>query len=494
MTEPREPRALTPLDCLFLSLEKPTTPMSIGCMAVFDAQTPSGPMTYDRFRVFVAERLRDYPIFRRKLVVPRWGLGTPVWVEDRDFDLDLHLTHISLPECSGIEALRQVCAREFGRTLAPDRPLWEMTYVSHFSNADSCVIGKVAPRPLFALVLKIHHAAADGVAFESLLHHWLSNDPAAGASVRTPRPSLRAVESPRHEPRERPGSMAMVSALAGSLFDTITSAMSPRRRQKQAPRPMLDTPVTPISAPVSARRQFQGVHFSLSELAALSRRHARATVNDLVLTLCGTALRDYLLQTGALPDRSLVCMVPVARRRVHAEAAVAGNQVSAMLVSLHTDGESILERLDAICDQTQHGKSRGGGLSLRTLVDLLPVPVVAGAMALYSHASARGLGWAPFNLVITNVPGPHEPLYLDGARLLAIEGHAPIYDGIGLTIVINSYQDVLSVALTSCPSTLPQPERLIAALKRACAALRGVLQGESIVPERAPPKLGGAAR
>jgi len=469
---------LTELDSVFLHLEKVTTPMSVGCLALFDCATPSGPMTFDRFRLYMLDHLAVSPVFRRKVHEGFLGIGPGYWEEDRLFDLDLHLTHVRLPECSGLEALRKQCGKEFGRLLGRDRPLWEITYVSNVSNADCCMKGQARPRELFALIIRIHHAATDGVAFESILHHLFGEPESAVAAVQAaPNPALAGGQ----DLAAAGGTKALPAyprRAARALRNLLGSGLEDARlrlnwRQGQVPAQHLYTaPQTPFDRPLSARRVFDSVHFPLDELRRIAARTPEAKVNDVVLTLCGTALRQYLLDLGECPRRSLVAMVPVATRSVKAATAVSGNSVSAMLVALHTHEESIAERLRAICQQTRRGKRRQGGLSLRELIDLVPSFVVARAMSAYAWFEQFRLGAPPFNLVITNIPGPQTALCLDGARLLAIEGHAPIYDGVGLILVVSSYLDRLAVSVTACPQTLTDMDHFSACLRRAFRQMR----------------------
>lgn len=458
-------RPLSELDAMFLHLEKTNTPMHVGCVAIFEESTSSGAMTYERFRSYMQQHLSVSPVFRQMIQEKPFGLGMPSWEIDENFDLDLHIAHVSLPDKSTLADLRRFCGKEFGRLLSRDKPLWEMTYVSNIKLDNK--------RRGFALVIKIHHAAADGVAFESILHHLFGE-------------AKEANDTRSHETLGQVGSegethsyLHRALTAGGQLVTSSTNiarGLLSSDKKGEPDHSIYAAPKTIFDRPITARRVFDSVRFPMDKLKALADSHSRAKVNDVVLTISGTAIRRYMAHKGALPEKSLTAMVPVSTRTVGAKGVRSGNNVSAMLVSLITDEPSILARLNRICDQTKRGKKRKGGLSLRHMIDIVPSYFLAKAMELYAAFESLRLTAPPFNLVITNIPGPKNKLYLDGAPIINVEGHAPIFDGVGMIMVVSSYLDMLNISVTSCPSVLEEPSLLMRYLQEAFDELSEELQ------------------
>jgi WS/DGAT/MGAT family acyltransferase len=202
-------------------------------------------------------------------------------------------------------------------------------------------------------------------------------------------------------------------------------------------------------------------------------------VNDVILTLCGGALRLYLEEKGELPSASLTAMAPISVR-TESERGKAGNQVSAMRVTLRSDLADPAERLRAVFEGTQRSKALTNAIGARLLTDYTQfVPGMLAGLAARSYAR---LGLANrmnplFNLVLTNVPGPQVPLYSGGARLVANYGMGPVLDGLGLIVPIMSYCGEVMVSFTSCREMLPDPERFEECLRESYDGLRQATLG-----------------
>ncbi len=197
------------------------------------------------------------------------------------------------------------------------------------------------------------------------------------------------------------------------------------------------------------------------------------TLNDVVLTICAGALRSYLLEKDDLPEKPLVAMVPISVRTTDKQGAM-GNEVSAMLVPLATDEVDPLKRLERIHRDAAGAKVHHQAIGATTLADysqFIPFSVAGMASRLYTRMELADKHRPIFNLVITNVPGPQQPLYIGGARLLAHAGMAPIFDGLGLILPIFSFDGKLSIGALSSRNVLPDMERFTTGLRESLEAL-----------------------
>jgi WS/DGAT/MGAT family acyltransferase len=241
-----------------------------------------------------------------------------------------------------------------------------------------------------------------------------------------------------------------------------------------------DVPDTRFNAEVTPHRVFEGQTFDLQQLAAIRRAVAGATVNDVVLAICGGALRQYLLDKGELPDESLVAMAPVNTRSA-AEEGVAGNVLAMMFVPIHSDVADPLARLRAITEATTNTKETRNAIAARQMTDLTQhIPSATTALA-GRLITGLGLGHRAIrvcNCTITNVPGPQQPLYFNGAKLLKMTGCAPIVDGMGLIITAISYNGEIVFAFTGCREMIPDPEKLSAYSVKSFKALQKAASAE----------------
>jgi WS/DGAT/MGAT family acyltransferase len=233
-------------------------------------------------------------------------------------------------------------------------------------------------------------------------------------------------------------------------------------------------PKTRFNEGFSEERVFDAVSFALPQLKAIRQALPEATVNDVILTICGGALRLLLESQNELPGESLVAMVPVNLRST-GESDLAGNKVGAMFVPIHTDIAMPLTRLKSIHQATQRAKSPDRGLSAEDLGE-----ITSNIPALTLATTARlitGLGLVhrinPIcNCTITNVPGPRSTIYLGPAKMVHTFGTGPIIDGMGLIISIFTYNDEITFSFTSCPEMLPDPSVLTRCTKEAFQLLK----------------------
>jgi diacylglycerol O-acyltransferase / wax synthase len=453
---------LSGLDAEFLAMESASVFGHVGSVCLVDPSTADGPFDLQRLTDLIESRLHLVPVFRRRVVEVPLGVDHPYWVEDPDFSLEFHVREIALPAPGDAEQLARQVARLHARPLDRSRPLWELYLVTGVEGGRAAVYSK------------IHHAAMDGVGGDALLLAVLdptpkarplppppdwAPDPLPGAlallarsAVSLPRRPGRAVGIGigllRHAP-------ALVSAALGRL--PVARRSSP---DAVLPHPGLRAPATPFNARIGPHRR---VAFADLDLTAVKevRRRAGVTVNDVVMALCAGALRRWLADHEALPDSPLVAAVPVSVRS-EADRESYGNQVSAMLTALPTQAADPLDRLSGAAAAMTAAKRDHGAIPPTLLADAfeLAPPVLAG------------LGWRlaarldvmrrinPWNLFVSNVPGPAIPLFYAGAKVLAYFPLSALAHGQGLNITAFSYADRLCFGLLADRALVPDLERL----------------------------------
>jgi WS/DGAT/MGAT family acyltransferase len=461
---------LSPLDSAFIYLESERTPMHIGGVYLIDRARAGDAFNLETVREHVRSRLQVARTFRQRLVEVPLALGHPFWIEDPEFDLDRHLPHHTLPEPGGKRELMELATEIFARPLDRERPLWEMAFVEGVDSYAGLSPGSVA------LIARVHHAAVDGMSGAEIMGALLDPTP-EGRPPLPPDP---------WRPEPVPGGLALAArsygglgakslGLARTLGRTIGGAgklvggaLTGRAGGMELP---MRAPRTPLNATVTDRRSFGGVDFDLARVKALRSTVPGSTVNDVLLAVCSGALRDWLRAREALPSRSLVAMVPVSVRPHEDSGGQLGNQVSAMLVSLGTDEPDPHRRLAAIRASTSSAKSYGRALPANRLMDFVPSETAALASRVYLSARLAELHRPFFNLVITNVPGPQIPLYLAGAPIHGHVGMAPVFDGMGLILVIFSLHGRISIGITACRRAMPQARELESLLEKSLAAL-----------------------
>lgn len=480
---------LSGLDASFLYLESPRAPMHIGGVSIFEGENGEAPIDFETFRKHVASRLHLGKSFRRRLVDVPLGLDNPYWIEDPNFNLDVHLHHTALPKPGGWDELTRLVSRLLGQTLDRSRPLWEMTWVEGLDEVEGLGPGSVA------LIGKFHHAAIDGASGAEILGVLLDVAP---EGRRVPFQRRVAVE-------KVPGDIQLLARtyvnyavkpfkLPKLLYKTAKAAATTGARwrvdEAKLPPAPFSAPRTRLNSVVASTRCFDGAVIALDRIKAVKDEVKDATVNDVVLTVCAGALRNYLGEKGELPDKSLVAMCPISVRASH-QKSTQGNQVSAMLVQLATDEADPLKRLKTIRENTGHSKAYHQAVDAKSLTDYTQfVPFSLGGLAarLYTRTQAARRHRPLFNLVITNVPGPPVPLYMKGARLKWHFGSAPLFEGLGLILVVFSYGGNLTISATSTRSIMPDVAKFAGLLRSAMDDLETAVAKNAAKRKKAPRK------
>ncbi len=447
---------LTGLDTSFIHLESSTTPMHIGSLAIYDQSTaPGGHVTFKEILAFFRSRLARAPVFRQRLANVPLGLDNPYWIEDPDFDLEFHVRHIALPQPGDWRQLCIQAARLHARPLDMGKPLWEAYIIEGLDNVEG------VPKGAFGLVTKFHHAAIDGVsgAEIAMAIHDLTANADDGPGVDTWQPDRVPPDL------ELLGRSAINNLSIPVKFGKLLYSAAPSLKRliggvagKNLVAPTR-APRTRFNGQVGPHRVFDGRSFSLDDLKLMRKAVAGATLNDVVVSICGGALRKYLLSKDELPDRSLVAMAPMSVRSKEQEGT-AGNLVTALSIPIRTDIEDPLERLASVQGESQSAKAftatAGGSLAV-DMANLLPAP--AGSLLARLYASGNMAERLPpmYNTVITNVPGANIPIYSMGSQMVANYGLGPCVHGVGLFQPVLSYNGQLTISAVACRTMMPDP-------------------------------------
>ncbi|HEV3379174.1 MAG TPA: wax ester/triacylglycerol synthase family O-acyltransferase [Thermoleophilaceae bacterium] len=479
-------RQLTPLDAQFLAVESSRTYGHVGGLAIYDPSTaPGGTLGIPEICRLVSERLHMLPPFRWRLVQVPLGLDLPYWVEDEDFDLDFHIRESAVPPPGGDEQLANTVARIFARPLDRSRPLWELYLIHGLAG------GRVA------LLTKVHHAVVDGVSGNEILTVLLdpspegrqierpSEEPAAGRKpgdlemlgrgvaglARQPLRALRSVPTALPNLTELPGANAFpgVPALSRALTGArraLGGPQDPGILEVTGARP----PRTCFNGPISAHRSFAFGSVSLDTVKAI-KNAAGVKVNDVVVSVCAGAVREFLLERDELPEDPLVAMVPVSVR-AEDEQGTFGNRISTMIVPIPTDVADPARRLERAHELLRSAKEHHAALPADLLTDASAfVPPAVAALAARTTVGILGRTRPPLNLVVSNVPGPRSPLFIAGARLEAHYPVSAVVDGVGLNMTVMSYLDHMDFGVVADRDQLPDVWPLLRGARREVEAL-----------------------
>ena len=464
---------LSVIDGAFLHLESPEMPMHVGSLALFEpAAVGQGPW-FETVKAHVASRMHLAPVFTRKLALMPFELANPVWIADDDINLDYHIRYLVLPKPGSMAQLEALAARLHSSLLDRSRPLWEFYVIEGLAD------GRLG------FYSKVHHSAVDGQAAVAM-----------GNSVFDMTPEPRRVRPPRaaRSNRYQLGVAELLSAalgnqlqqlvqfakllppLASAAFGAAKGALAARRvgnKAGAAGTRFKLAPATPFNTSITNQRAFAGVALPLQEVKAIGKALG-ASVNDMVLWLCSTALREYLRDSRELPEKTLVAGVPISLRPEGDTSS--NNQVSGTVIDLATQLEDPLKRLQAIMAGTRAMKQQMGSFGSLIPKDFpsLGSPwLLSGLASLYGRSRlADRLRLA--NVTISNVPGPQVPLYLAGAKMTGMFPLSIVVHGVALNITVQSYMGQLCFGLIACRRAVPDVNELAAQMERAMQALRRV--------------------
>ena len=458
---------LTELDRSFLIYESPTSPMHVGAVQIYEGaplRDRDGRLEIDRVQEYVASRLHLIPRYRQKVVAAPLD-GHPIWVDDERFNLRYHVRHSRLPDPGDERVLKRTCARILEQRLDLQKPLWELWVVEGLEG------------DRVAVVSKAHHCMIDGIAGVDLMSVLMTSEP-----LETPEPP--PVWLPRRGPTalvygasEALRRAATPFAVAGAVRRVLTNEDSARdelvERAKATLRMAASTvggaTPAPFNQPIGPHRRFDWLKTSLDDIGAVRERFG-GTVNDVVLTVVAGAMRRYLKRARHVnPDPlSFKVMTPVSVRSA-SERGQLGNRVAAWIVPLPVAEPDARKRLAAVRETTEGLKARHEALGSETVTQALEwlgsTPIALGARLMQTTT--------PFNMVVTNVPGPRRPLYLLGARMIEAHPMVPLLGTLGIGIALFSYERTLSWGFTADWDLVPDLHELAVAVEQEFGKLRG---------------------
>jgi WS/DGAT/MGAT family acyltransferase len=463
------PHRVSGLDASFLSLETATQPLQVFSVLELDTVTIPGGYSFDRFRAALGTRIRAVPELREKLSNHPFDLDHPVWVDDVDFNVDRHVHRITLRSPGGPAELTEICGQLAGLPVDRSRPLWDMWVIEGLSGSAGGGSAGDGSSGRVAVLLKIHHAAADGVTYANLLSRLCSAeaDPPAPQAIPAPAATGAIRESldglARFARRPLYLAVRVLPATIKAVIDAVRRAV--RGHAMAAP---FSAPPTPLNARFTARRNVAFARLPLDDVKRV-KNHFGVKVNDVVMTLVGGVVRTFLLQRGALPASSLTALEPVS---VHGMSdRTARNQVSGMLVRLQTAIADPVHRLHAVASANSVAKEQVSAIAPTLLQDWGEV-IGSILLGVAKRVYARLTEFRPmYNVVLSNVPGPDPARYFLGAKVQAMYPFGPILHGGGLNFTLWSVNGTLHIGLISCPDVVPDLDALAEGLSAGLADL-----------------------
>jgi diacylglycerol O-acyltransferase len=429
---------LSALDASFLAVESPTAHMHVGWAAVFEPPDGARP-SFEDLRDHIESRLPRAPRYRQMLRDVPLGLNSPVWVDDMNFAIDRHVVPVDH------RRLEDVIDEAMSEPLPKDRPLWQVRIVPRLEDGRIGVVGKA------------HHCMVDGIAAVEL-----------ATLLVDPEPDPPQPEPDRWTPQPAPGNRELVAAAVGDLIrGPLQLASLPTRlagapgraievaeRARRAAGALVDafrpaTPTRQLNPPISPLRRLGLLARPLDDLLEIKRAFG-VKLNDVVLAVCCGGVREFLRGRGERPIR-VKTMVPV-NVRGEDEAGELGNRISFMFVDLPCDEPDPVRRLrvihEATSDRKRAHKPEGADDVMRS-IGLVPVPIQHLVSRLVAHPRA-------FNLTVSNIPGPRQPLYMRGCPLVEAYPVVPIADRHALSIGMTTIRDGAFFGLYADPESLPE--------------------------------------
>ena len=473
-------QSLTGLDATFLYLESAEMPMHVGSFSLCALPASFKGSFHKAVLAHISKRLHLAPLFSRKLVFMPMDLGHPLWVEADTVDVAFHIRRADSAKKGSVAMTlhdaHAMCAQLHSELIDRNFPLWEFHVFDRIQLPDGSTVA--------GFLSKIHHAALDGNGGVALANALLDT---------TPIP--RAVPPPGTKARGLHEADLKISKMVGTVFSSslaqlvkaakllpsaagLASAALAKRfsttSEKTSSMRLKLAPSTRFNTGVDTGRVFAVASAPLDDCKAIGKA-VGASLNDVVLWICSTALRNYLTQRYSLPEKSLVAAMPVSLRQSGLQDATAmGNQVSMSLVELGTHLASPLKRIKAIMRSTGKVKSSLGSLKGLLPTDypsLLAPWLVGGAAKLAWNAAAKSDWFSRIptgaNVVISNVPGAPVPLYLAGAQVLTFHPLSVIVHGLALNITVQTYAGRMDFGIVADKKALPDADDLAMAIKAA---------------------------
>ncbi len=451
------------MDAAMLEMESPTMHLHMVGVLVLDPSTAPGPWSADRVVQVYAERMHLLPPFHKRVVEVPGRLDHPRWIDDPDFDLDRHIFHLDVGPDAPPEELERFAGELASRPLRREVPLWEVWILEGFRD------GSVA------LISKVHHALMDGSAGSDIMASLFDTEP-------SPPPDAPAPALPREQPPSRgrllaeavPANLGRVARLPLTVARTVSSVAGSAKAVAAQPSSLLGfAPRTRFNGPLTPSRTVAFRRCSLDDLRSVGRVFG-VTVNDVVLAATAMAMREYLVARGEPPDEPLVASVPVDGRH---DGEIYGNHTSNIMVALPAHLDDPVELLRAVHEDALGAKAAKGALDSRVIdawTSVLPARLLSGLTGLYSSLELGRHHPPVFTTIVSNVAGPPMPLYLAGARLVALYPMGPLIANSGLNLTVLSHDGVVDVGIIACPDLVDDIGALADGFVQAVSTLVGL--------------------
>lgn len=438
-------RPLHPIDFIFLSLEKRQQPMHVGGLFLFQIPKNS-PST------FIQDLVTDIRNSKCKPVAPfNNTLNGLFWDKDDEFDLDHHFRHIALPHPGRIRELLIYISQEHSTLIDRAKPLWTCTIIEGIEGNR------------FAMYFKIHHAMVDGVASMRLMEKSFAKDPNIHSIVPPwcieKRRSQPETKNPVRRLSSKLNHLKQQMNIVPGVYHELTQALHDRRHDPDYVS-SFQAPVCILNQRISASRRFAAQSFNLQRFRHIAKA-LQITLNDVILAVCSGALREYLMSLNSLPAKPLIAMVPTSIRSDNDSDT--SNRITMILANLATHISDPIERAKIISRSVSNAKTRFKRMTQDQILGYSAFVYAAAGLNIISGMMPKHQA---FNLVISNVPGPREPLYWNGAKLEALYPASVVFDGQALNITLTSYLDKLEVGIVACRNTLPKVQSLLTLLEQ----------------------------
>jgi diacylglycerol O-acyltransferase len=465
---------LSGLDTAFVSQDSTRTPMHICAVLLYDAGNhDQNRLSLASLRDLTERRLSSFPLFKRKLLQVPMGVDAPYWVDEPESQWRRAIGEDTLPAEAAWPELFQLLDRLHGQRMDLARPLWQMRLIHGLTDFPGL------PKHCQALMVKIHHAAIDGVSMGAVIAALHTGSSESIERPDTPQRAPSQLDIWRRANLNSFGRQIKLADTVRNLLPGVLRARDTRRKFTDLPR--LHRGGARFNSAVTARRSTGSVLLALDEVIAIKRAVRRVTLNDIAMCCVSGALRRYLAHHRQLPAQSLAAGVPV-NLRSRDDASAGGNKIATMVVGLATDVDDPVKRLRLIHRYAVAGKKQIDALGSGTIMDIsdsLSPGVLAGGLRTMALANQMVDVPVPFHTMISNVPGPQQQLELLGAKLLVPLGLGPVRDNMGLFHIVSSGLAKMSISFVACARLLPDSEFYQSCLADAVADLYQAAMSEA---------------
>ncbi|MGC2169460.1 MAG: wax ester/triacylglycerol synthase family O-acyltransferase [Acidimicrobiales bacterium] len=464
---------LDPLDSAFILLENPGTSMNIGAVIELEPREEDPTTRFEEIKSVIAERVHEIPVLTQRVVRAPFDMTWPILVEDDRFDLDRHVLRVALPEPGSAHQLDELVSDFLSRSLSPQRPAWQLLVIEGTDDGRA------------VLVVKMHHALADGVSFAETIANFFDISPEIRAPQErvdvdekepTVTTSLGLLRQGLARLREQPSLFLESLASWGSRFYEIVRALASvvavhgRRHATPEQPSIFEAERTSLDGAAGIEKTFLRTRVALADVKRAAKVRG-ASVTDFVLASVGGALKRLLDERGETLTNDLIAFVPINVRS--GDTADLGNQISGMLVTLHVDLEDPEERIHAISGDSSKTVAEQRLRRARIFQDvprvLGPTVLSLGGKLLTTFGLFDRLPMA--NVMISSVPGPPVALWLSGRRVLSAAPYGPLLGPISLNVTVLGFEENLEFGLLGCAERIADMERLSALISEESAAL-----------------------